>query len=73
MRWLLLLLAIGCSSNPLSDPCSEASIAARLAPVVAECNLRKQTECNGYAVLDECPLASECDARIDRVGANCHD
>jgi len=68
---LALVLITACA--PIAAPCSEATIAAELSAVTAECKLRKQTECKGYDVIDECPLAQECDSRIDHVGADCHD
>ncbi len=68
---LAALLAIGCSGLP--EPCSEEGIAAQIAPIVAECKLRREAECKNYDVLDECPLMQECDSRLDRVGAGCHD
>jgi hypothetical protein len=69
MRWLLLL-AIGCSAG-IPEPCSTEYLAAQHSAIVAECQARKRVECKDYDVLDECPLAQECDSRIDRVGAGC--
>lgn len=72
-RWGWALLALAACASGLENPCSEASVAAQLSAITAECKLRKQSECKGYDVIDECPLARECDDRIDHVGAGCHD
>ena len=68
----LILLALGCSSA-VPEPCSTEYLSAQMGAIVAECKLRKKVECKDYAVIEECPLAQECDSRIDRVGADCHD
>lgn len=73
MRWLFTALILASCAAGLDNPCSEASVAAQLSAITAECKLRKKSECKGYDVIDECPLARECDSRIDRVGSDCHD
>lgn len=69
---LAALVAIGCSAA-LPGPCSLEYLSAQSGAIVAECKIRREVECKGYDVLEECPLARECDARIDQVGAGCHD
>lgn len=71
MRWIALVLLVACGAPP--KPCSPEVLSAEAAAIVTECKLRRPAECAKYDVLDECPLMSECDARIDRVGINCHD
>jgi hypothetical protein len=71
MRWLALVLLVSCGGH--RGPCAPETLSAQAAAIAAECKLRKQTECANYDVIDECPLAQECDGRIDRVGVNCHD
>lgn len=67
---LAALVMLGCS-GALQDPCSAETLSAEAGAIVAECKLRRPAECKGFDVLDECPLIQECDARLDRVGAQC--
>lgn len=66
------LFLASCSAG-IPKPCSTETLTAEAGAIVAECKLRRPVECKAYSVLDECPLIQECDSRLDRVGAGCHD
>lgn len=73
VKHLLVAFCLFACSPGLQDPCSPEALTAQAGAIVTECKLRREAECKGYDVLDECPLIQECDARLDRVGAKCHD